>query len=247
MNTKRTYRLKHNKDYFVSFTIAYKDTDLWIGVKENKNLNEIKNFAYKKIIFYRKILETYIQKKPIFASTHKPIPIKSDMPLMAKQMTIAALYANTGPMAAVAGAFSEFIAKDIIKKFNIDEIMIENGGDIFLQSKKDITVSIFAGNSVLSDKIGIKIPADETPIGICTSAGSFGDSFSYGKADAAVVAAKSTLIADALATHFANNIISENDIDKNIKKIKNFNKILSLCLIKNNKIGIAGIFDLTFT
>ena len=160
-------------------------------------------------------------------------------------MTDASLQTNTGPMASVAGAFSQFIGNDILENFNTDELIIEKGGDIFLKINKDICISIFAGESVFSEKIGIMVPAADSPLGICTSAGTVGHSVSFGKADAVVIACKNTLLADAWATKFANMLKEKSDINRIIEKIQKHKDILSSIIIKDDKLGVCGKFVLT--
>ena len=121
-------------------------------------------------------------------------------------MAMAGEKAGVGPMAAVAGAFSEEIGKTLLRTFPINELVVENGGDIFLKLEKPLVLSVYAGTSVLSEKIGIEIPAQETPLGVCTSAGTVGPSHSFGKADAVMVACKNTAVADAFATALANQV-----------------------------------------
>ena len=111
---------------------------------------------------------------------------------------------------------------------------------------KPIRVKIFAGKSVLSDKIAVDILPDDTPLGVCTSAGTVGPSLSLGKADAVVIACKSTPIADAFATSIANKIVTESDINTVIAQTDKHKDILSAIIIKNDKVGIKGKFKPVF-
>ena len=87
--------------------------------------------------------------------------------------------AGVGPMAAVAGAIA-ILPRDLAG-FTSD-LIIENGGDIYLKSRTDRLLGIFAGKSPLSGKIGIEIAGGDTPLGISTSSGTVGHSLSFGKA-----------------------------------------------------------------
>ncbi len=78
----------------------------------------------------------------------------------------------------MAGAISEFVGMGLLQYS--PEVIVENGGDIFLKSSSQRVISIFAGTSPLSQKVGIKIPAEDTPIGVCTSSGKIGHSLSFG-------------------------------------------------------------------
>ena len=120
-------------------------------------------------------------------------------------------------MSAVAGLFAQTVGEEISKNFSVNEMVIENGGDLYLHVVDEITISVYAGNSPLSQKVGFKLPAKETPIGICTSAGTVGPSLSFGKADAVMVACKNTLVADTFATALGNMVKSEENISTIIK------------------------------
>jgi len=75
-----------------------------------------------------------------------------------------------------------------------------------MQRRKECSIAIFAGQSPLSYKVGLHLPAALMPVGVCTSSGTVGHSLSLGKADAAVVVAKSTPLADAVATRLGNEV-----------------------------------------
>ena len=63
-------------------------------------------------------------------------------------------------MAAVAGTFSE-IAWQYLRNYG-SEIIIENGGDIVSDSQKERIIKVFAGSSIFSGKIGIKLSPGKT-------------------------------------------------------------------------------------
>jgi ApbE superfamily uncharacterized protein (UPF0280 family) len=122
------------------------------------------------------------------------------------------------------------------------ELIIENGGDIFLSIKKDLILSVEAGDNKKFSSLGLNIPVAPGPLGICTSSGICGHSYSMGKADSVCVVSKSTCLADAWSTSIANKIITEEDVEK---VLKNYDKdLLSVVAIKNDKIGISGIIEL---
>jgi ApbE superfamily uncharacterized protein (UPF0280 family) len=161
-------------------------------------------------------------------------------------MNYVAYQVNIGPFATVAGAVSEFIARDIIDNFDIEEIIIENGGDIFLKTNLDINLSVFAGTSPLSEKIFLNLPSSKNGLGVCTSAGTIGHSYSAGKADAVCVVSEDTLFADALATKIGNEIVETSDIEPTIEKYKNNKYINSLLIIKDDVFGYSGEYEINF-
>lgn len=229
---------------FHSFTTGYKETDLWIGVDPDSFREEIKNFCFGKIKTYRTELENYLATDPEYGLSLIPYQPNGYAPEMAFTMAKTAEKANVGPMAAVAGAFAQKLGNDLMDNFKIKEIAIENGGDIFLHLINPIIMSIFAGNSPLSGKIGIEIPKKAGSIGVCTSSGTVGPSLSFGKADAVMVACKDAALADAWATSLGNRVQTAEDIDIVLKFAEQIKEILSLVIICDGKVGIRGIFDL---
>ena len=110
-------------------------------------------------------------------------------------MIFAAQAAGVGPMAAVAGALAEQVGQRLLK--STSEVIIENGGDIFIGARQILTVGVYAGGSPLSLKLGLRIDPAKGIRGICTSSGTVGHSLSFGKADAVCVLSDSCALADA--------------------------------------------------
>jgi uncharacterized protein len=241
---KRFYREGMGEGRFRSFTISCKDSDLWIGVDFESFQSGIVEFARTKLIELRYSLESYIHNHPQFQTSFVPVRTKKGDPEIAIEMSRVTRIAGTGPMASVAGAFSEYIGNEILKKFNVNEIVVENGGDIFLKLKRNLILSIYAGESPFSGKIGLEIPAGSTPLGVCTSAGTVGPSFSFGKTDAVVITSRNTALADAFATAYGNKVKIAEDIAVVLELAKQNKKILSAVIICDGKIGICGQFKI---
>ncbi|MGQ8335762.1 UPF0280 family protein [Sunxiuqinia sp. A32] len=240
----RTYRNSFSKERFQSFVITYKDSDLWIGIDHDSYQEEMAKEALKKLTSLREELEAYVADDSFFKKSLKPCETKEGAPEMAKRMADAAKKAGVGPMAAVAGMFSELIGKMLLENFSIDELVVENGGDVFLKLQNPLIMSIFAGESPLSGMVGLEILAEQTPVGICTSAGTVGPSMSFGKADAVMIACKETALADAFATGFGNLIKKPTDVEKVLKRTERFDEIISAVLICEDQIGIRGEFEM---
>jgi uncharacterized protein len=233
-----------NEGRFRSFEVNYLETDLWIGVNPEAYSDKLVNFAYDFIVFLRTELDEYILKYPEFKTSLVPLKKNEKAPEIIQNMYDSSKKAEVGPMAAVAGAFSEFLGRELENKFHVREIIIENGGDIYLNIKDPITVSVYAGESPLSEKVGLEIPAEHTPCGICTSSGTVGHSFSFGKADAVMIACKNTADSDAFATSFCNKVKQKDDISTVLNEIKQCADILSALIICKDKIGASGQFKL---
>lgn len=235
---ERFYRDWTNNNHLQKFNISYKETDLLIRAPEKYpqlSLETVKNL--------RKKLDKYIQKNKNFYKSLKPVKVSCTAPAVIKKMVQAGAAVNVGPMAAVAGLFSEETGKVILKKS--EEVIVENGGDIFLSVKNDPLIGVYAGEkSPFTGNLGIRISAEKTPIGICTSAGTVGPSLSKGQADAVIVISPNTLLADAAATAFGNMLKSKSDIEKVISYSRQLDDITGLLVIIKDKIGVRGNLEL---
>ncbi|MBW1733273.1 MAG: UPF0280 family protein [Deltaproteobacteria bacterium] len=94
------------------------------------------------------------------------------------------------------------------------QVIVENGGDIFLNAHRSLTVSVFAGSSALSHRLGLLISTDQMPLGVCSSSGTVGHSLSHGTADLVCVLSPSAALADAAATALGNRIRSVEDLER---------------------------------
>ncbi len=244
MFVERTYRNQFNSERFTSFEVKHLETDLWIGIDPTSFKKEMQELALKKIKALREKMDVYIKTEPFFQKTLKPFQPAENAPSEAKEMAAAAEIAGIGPMSAVAGLFAREVGEEILQNFSVEEMVIENGGDIYVLLKHELVLSVFAGESPLSERIGLAIPEGLGKFGICTSAGTVGPSFSAGKADAVVVICEDILLADAFATAFGNWVKSPKDVEKVINKAEKFPEILALLIICEDKIGIRGDFEL---
>lgn len=233
MYEPRTYRNWIKDQDLTSFKVEVKETDLYIRATTN-----LKRKALRLVLKYRGILERYIERYPLFLTSLEPIAVGDDAPQIIKLMSESTSKVGVGPMASVAGAIAEFVGNELLAYS--PEIIIENGGDIFLRSLKTRLVGIYAGESPLSGKIGLEINGQDTPLGICTSSGTVGHSLSFGKADAVVTLAKSATFADAIATAIGNMIVRCDDIPKGIEFAKGVEGLLGVVIIKGDKVGLWG-------
>ena len=233
MYEPRTYRHWIKDNDLTSFNIVVKETDLYIRASTN-----LKKKAYKLVLKYRNALESYIRQHPDFVTSLEPLPVSDDAPHIIIEMSAAAEKVGVGPMASVAGAIAEFVGNEL-SAFS-PEIIIENGGDIYLKSLEKRIVGIYAGKLPLTGKIGLEINEQDTPLGICTSSGTVGHSLSYGKADAVVVLSKSATLADAAATAIGNLIVQPSDIPNGLEFASGINELKGVIIIKEDKVGLWG-------
>jgi ApbE superfamily uncharacterized protein (UPF0280 family) len=228
----RTYRHWVKDKELVGFNVVVKETDLYI-----RAASDLKRQAQRLVVKYRKQLEGYIERHPKFLSSMEPMAV-TDAPRIVNAMAEAAEKASVGPMAAVAGAIAEFVGKELLEAS--PEVIVENGGDIFLQSQKDRTIGIYAGQSPLTGRVGLDIKGKDTPLGVCTSSGTVGPSLSLGKADAVIALSKSTALADAAATAIGNIIKNADDIPRGIERAISIKGLSGVIIIKDDRIGFWG-------
>lgn len=229
----RTYRRWVRSQDLVSFHAMVRETDLYINTSAN-----LKRKALRIVCKYREQVENYINRYPCFLTALEPFSADDDAPVIVRAMSAATASVGVGPMASVAGAIAEFVGNELLL-FSSD-VIIENGGDIYLRSLKTRLVAIYAGKSALSGKIGLEIDGRETPRGICTSSGSVGHSLSFGKADAVTVLSDSATLADAAATAIGNLIKEPGDIQKGLDFARNVEGITGLVIIIGDKMGVWG-------
>jgi ApbE superfamily uncharacterized protein (UPF0280 family) len=237
---ERTYRTQFNSERFKGFEVKHQETDLWIGVNPEAFDERMKEVALKKVEELRSQFDSYIKEEPFYKKSLKPFQPSDYAPEVAKEMAVAAEKAGIGPMSAVAGLFAREVGEELLRNFQVDELVVENGGDIYFLLQNELILSVFAGESILSERIGLVIPANNQKFGVCTSAGTVGPSISYGKADAVVVVCNDILLADALATAFGNKVKSPDHVEKVIKQAENFPEVQSLLIICEDKVGVKG-------
>jgi ApbE superfamily uncharacterized protein (UPF0280 family) len=230
----RTYRSWTKSGDLVFFEIIEKETDLAIYASK-----DLEKQARASLLTCRQDLEGYISRDPAFYSSLEPVDLLSSVPQIAIDMAQAARRAGVGPMAAVAGAIAEFVGRDV-GRFS-DEIIVENGGDIFLRTAKNRTIGIYAGeNSPFTEKLAIEVPPAEEGIGVCTSSGTVSHSLSFGKSDAVVVISRDVALADAVATAVGNVLKSPADITRGVDLARSIEGILGVLAIVKDKMGSWG-------
>ena len=191
------------------------------------------------IIRQRKILDDYIAAHPEFQTAFEPIGLLADAPPSAQQMACAAELVKVGPMAAVAGTMAQLAAQAGIKA-GADEVIVENGGDIYLRADQPVIIEIFAGSDKLPGRFGFSLIAEDTPISICSSSGKMGHSTSLGQCDLATVVSKDAALADAAATQAANLVRIHEDIEPALNRIAAIDGVDGVLIVKDKHIGMAG-------
>lgn len=233
MYQPRTYRHWVKDTSLIAFTVTVKETDLYIRARRHLEAE-----ALASVVRHRTPLEEYISSHPHFLRALEPIAVEETAPQIVREMALAAEKAGVGPMAAVAGAIAEAVGRDLLALTS--EVIVENGGDIFLKISRPRLVGIYAGSSPLTGRVALRISPSDTPLGICTSSGTVGHSLSFGVADAAITLARSAALADAAATALGNRVKSIQDIEPALDWSKTVPGLIGAMVIKDDRLGAWG-------
>jgi hypothetical protein len=237
MYEERTYRNLVKTDDLLKFEVMVKETDLLVRAKK-----DLSRETREAVLTYRHQIEAYIAAHPEFARSLVPLDEDPYAPRIVQEMIQSSRCANVGPMAAVAGAVAEFVSKGLLELS--EEVIVENGGDIYMATCRTRTIGIYAGDSPLSLKVGILVQAEDSPLGICTSSGTVGPSLSFGTADAICILSKSAALADAAATAVGNKVKTKRNIEAGLETGKNIEGVLGALIIIGDRMGVWGNIQL---
>ncbi|MEN8201287.1 MAG: UPF0280 family protein [Bacteroidota bacterium] len=234
-----------NRERFRFFRAMLHESDLWIGVPHAEFKTRMQSASVDELLRLRKVLEGYMAENPEFGNSKEALPlppVPARIPEEIRIMLECGRQTCTGPMSAVAGLFAEYVGTRLTDEFKLKEVVVENGGDLYLKNRSELISVIHAGTSKLSDKMAFVIPPGAR--GICTSSGTMGHSLSYGKADALTVIAGSTPLADAWATSLANRIKRSEDIEAVLDHVSGLPDLQACAIIAGDHMGVRGEIEL---
>jgi len=234
---ERFYRNRVKSEDLVSFEVRVKETDLLVSAEQNLE-KETRDLVFES----RHQIESYIQTHADFLTALGPYLHDPYAPPLVKEMIERAREVGVGPMAAVAGAIAEYVGRQLLEKSS--QVIVENGGDLFIMARRPVTVSIFAGTSPLSEKIGLILSPKLMPLGVASSSGTVGHSLSLGKADVGCVVSPSAAFADAAATALCNRIQGPKDLSRIDEWAGNLKGILGALVILGDKMATWGKIEL---
>jgi len=230
---ERFYRGWTGTKDLVPFEVKVRESDLLILAERR-----LEQEALSALLATRAAIERYIERDPVFAATHAPHAVDADAPDVVKEMANAAAKWNVGPMAAVAGAVAERVGRALAT--HSSAVIVENGGDVFALASRPVRFALFAGNnSPFSGDLVFEVDAGHG-VGVCSSSGTVGPSFSYGLADAVTTIAGSGAEADAAATAVANRVLEESDVDRAIEDAEYRSRLIGLVVAKGSRLGVWG-------
>jgi len=230
----RLYRRWSQDKDLVSFTVVLKDSDLLVRASRPLEMK-----AYQALARCRELIERYIDRQPEFASALRPIEVFDDAPDIVRIMAEAGWKTSVGPMAAVAGAIAESVGRELMPYSK--DVIVENGGDIFLNTHRKREIGIYAGeDSPFTGTLALEVLPEDSPLGICTSSGTVGHSLSFGKCDASIVLSPSAALADAAATALGNLVVNHEDITRAMEFGKSIDGLRGMVIAKGEHIGAWG-------
>lgn len=231
--SSEVYRSLVRSNALVKYQVLVVQTDLLIasqGKFEDEAVSAVNKFRAQVL----KAINTY----PHFQESLSPLQVNGTVPAMVRAMLDAGNAANVGPMASVAGAIAESVGRSLLAYS--PEVVVENGGDIFLRTDASQRIGIVAeSSSTPMAHIMVNEAEPGSGIGVCTSSGRIGPSLSLGEADAATVIAANTALADALATATANQVRHPTDIAQAIDWAM-VHGALGVLIIAFDKVAAAG-------
>lgn len=220
-----------------SYRLAYKYTDLYITSDA-----VISGKLREPLIRFYEQLKKVIRENKGFRESLYPLKTDRSWPAPVRDMCRSAALFGVGPMAAVAGAVCDSIAREVSDECSF--LMIENGGDVYIKSANTVKASLFTGSRYFPEILGISIGSGSTPCGLCSSSGMMGHSLSLGKSDLVTVVSESAAMADAAATAIANAVSTKPDIDRTIKKYIRYSQVKGLIILKDDRLAIWGDLQL---
>lgn len=242
MNSKRFYRNLSCNGRLSSFTVKVKESDLWIAVSSDAYRVEMVKEVEEALWQRRLQIEAYLAAHPDFKNSLEPSFSLEGAPKLIGVMARAGNRAGVGPMAAVAGALAEDVGKLLLRE--APEVIVENGGDLFIKVEETVKVGIYAGRSDLSGRLALRIDPEKTPLGVCSSSGTVGPSLSFGHADVAMVLSPAVALADAVATGLGNRVAGPEDFTAALEYTRAIDEVRGALVICAGKIAAWGEIEL---
>lgn len=231
-----SYRERHAARDLYYFRVTAEETDLHIGAKRDLSREALDAALEARL----QVLQA-IDSRPRFRTSLEPLRPHGTEPPLVDSMLRAGMLASVGPMAAVAGAIAEYVGRALLAQSR--EVIVENGGDIFLSGPRERRVAVYAGNSPLSGLLSVVVHP-EGGLGVCTSSGTVGHSLSLGRADAALVISRDCALADAAATALGNLASGPEQLNSALDTICAIPGVDGALVILGDKLGVKGQVEL---
>lgn len=222
------------------FEVVVKETDLLVLSDQ-----DIGDRVRDIVLTQRDRLERFIAANPLFLRSMKPLAVPRTAPTIVRMMAAAGQAAEVGPMAAVAGAVCEVVARGLGDA--VSELILENGGDIYVSSTRERFVGIHSGEESHGLSLALRIRPGATPLGVCTSSGRIGHSLSLGDSAVATVTARSCALADAAATAVGNRVRGPHGVRDGLAAARLIPGVLGAVVVRDGQFGAWGDIEIVET
>ncbi len=238
MYQARTYRDWVGASGLVSFSATTRESDLMIRARR-----DLRRQAETALARVRGEIEAEIARRPEFGVSLIPLPLPpSPTPVVGGMLRAAAAW-GVGPMAAVAGAVAQGVGR-ALERWS-PEVIVENGGDIYLKSARPVEIGLYAGeDSPYTGRLRLRVRPAGGELGVCASSGTVGHSLSFGRSDAVVAVAQDAALADAAATAIANRITSPEVVERVIEEERQRGLLRGLLIVVEGRLGVVGDLEL---
>jgi len=233
--TERRYRGVMEPEGLTCYEVARGESDLYVCTVGDRS-----DTAKESLETHRQELEEYLGKHLSFGTSFRPVPITSDAPDIVLAMGKAAEVFDVGPMASVAGAIAQYVGTDLL--LCSPEVIVENGGDIFLGGAGKRKVRIFSGGQ--APGLDVVVAMQRCGAGLCTSSATVGPSVSLGQSDAVTVFAPTAILADAAASAIGNVVVTAEDIKPALEWAREFDEIMGVVIVVEGNVGAWGEIEL---
>ncbi|MDX9914844.1 MAG: UPF0280 family protein [Sphaerochaeta sp.] len=238
MYQRRAYRTNMGSGRFTSLSLAVGESDLYIGYRGAVEVSAIEQCALKKLRRLRQEILDYPDHRLL--TTLVPLFQHEERSPLLASMLASAEQANVGPMAAVAGAIAQELGRHLRSAYPLTELVIENGGDLYLFLTEPLPVKLLAPSSPFSNKLALMANGE---IGIATSSATMGHSLSFGRADAVMVAALDAALADALATSYCNRVQCNDDAQPLCQALTAETGVIGAVIAIGDTVAIGGSLE----
>lgn len=226
---ERAYRAVARPVGLTCYGVVIGESDLWVCTR-----GDLSALARRSLAGHRAGLEAYLGVHPAFGTSFRPVPAAGEAPAMVSDMARAAEAFGVGPMAAVAGAVAQHVGMDLLERSA--EVIVENGGDLFLAGGGERAVRVFGGAGAPSFDVRVEAPAEG--VGLCTSSAKVGPSVSLGRAEAVTVLARTATLADAAATAIGNRVRGADDIAGALAAAESHPDVMGAAVVAGGSVGV---------
>ena len=222
----------------ISLRWSYRETHLLVKADNREAARASVLAAFRA----RREVERFLLRHPEFRHSLEPLSFPGEeLPRVVELMVRAGQTAGVGPFAAVAGAIAQ-LALEGAKEAGAVNVVVENGGDIALDGRREFSVGIFAGDHPLSGKLALSLTPAELPAGVCTSSGTVGPSLNFGWADAVTVISDEASLSDAAATSISNEVRGEAEeaVGRGLERAREIPGVRGCLILFGDRVGAVG-------